>query len=47
MTREVNVDMDDDPETWPEFRWLEQGEGEPVLLLHGLMGQMRHWEPVL
>lgn len=27
----------------PEFRWLEQGEGEPVLLLHGLMGQMHHW----
>ena len=22
----------------PEFRWLERGEGEPVVLLHGLMG---------
>lgn len=31
----------------PEFRWLEQGAGEPVVLLHGLMGQMHHWEPVL
>ncbi len=37
----------DEPESPPEFRWLERGEGEPVLLLHGLMGQMRHWEPVL
>ncbi len=34
-------------ERQPEFRWLERGTGEPVLLLHGLMGQMRHWEPVL
>ena len=31
----------------PEFRWLERGEGEPVLLLHGLMGQMHHWDGVL
>ena len=31
----------------PEFRWLERGGGEPVVLLHGLMGQMHHWEPVL
>lgn len=31
----------------PEFRWLERGTGEPVLLLHGLMGQMHHWDPVL
>ena len=30
-----------------EFRWLEQGEGEPVLLLHGLMGQMQHWDTVI
>jgi 2-hydroxy-6-oxonona-2,4-dienedioate hydrolase len=30
-----------------EFRWLERGEGEAVVLLHGLMGQMHHWEPVL
>jgi len=25
-------------ESDPEFRWLERGEGEPVVLLHGLMG---------
>ncbi len=31
----------------PELRWLERGSGEPVLLLHGLMGQMQHWEGVL
>jgi 2-hydroxy-6-oxonona-2,4-dienedioate hydrolase len=31
----------------PEFRWLERGEGEPVVLLHGLMGRMDHWEAVL
>lgn len=31
----------------PEFRWLERGSGEPIVLLHGLMGQMHHWEPVL
>ncbi|HKW93512.1 MAG TPA: alpha/beta fold hydrolase [Methylomirabilota bacterium] len=37
----------DQPESQPEFRWLERGAGEPVLLLHGLMGQMRHWESVL
>jgi pimeloyl-ACP methyl ester carboxylesterase len=37
----------DDAEFGPEFRWLERGAGEPVVLLHGLMGQMRHWEPVL
>ena len=31
----------------PEFRWLERGAGEPVVLLHGLMGQMQHWDVVL
>ncbi len=31
----------------PGFRWLEQGAGEPVLLLHGLMGQMHHWDTVI
>jgi pimeloyl-ACP methyl ester carboxylesterase len=31
----------------PEFRWLERGTGEPVVLLHGLMGQMHHWDVVL
>jgi pimeloyl-ACP methyl ester carboxylesterase len=30
-----------------EFRWLERGVGEPVILLHGLMGQMQHWDTVL
>ena len=29
------------------FRWLERGEGEPVLFLHGLMGRMDHWEVTL
>ena len=33
--------------TYPRFRWLERGEGEPVLLLHGLMGEMDHWESAL
>ena len=28
----------------PQFRWLERGDGEPVLLLHGLMGHMDHWD---
>lgn len=31
----------------PEFRWLERGAGEAVILLHGLMGQMQHWDVVL
>jgi pimeloyl-ACP methyl ester carboxylesterase len=31
----------------PTFRWLERGEGEPVVLLHGLMGEMDHWEGTL
>jgi pimeloyl-ACP methyl ester carboxylesterase len=30
-----------------EFHWLERGEGEPLLLLHGLMSRMDHWEGVL
>jgi 2-hydroxy-6-oxonona-2,4-dienedioate hydrolase len=29
------------------FRWLERGDGEPVILLHGLMGRMDHWEVTL
>jgi pimeloyl-ACP methyl ester carboxylesterase len=29
------------------FRWLERGDGEPVLLLHGLLGEMDHWEAAL
>jgi len=39
MDRSVNAS--------PEFRWLERGQGEAVVLLHGLMGEMDHWEPVL
>jgi pimeloyl-ACP methyl ester carboxylesterase len=31
----------------PQFRWLERGEGEPVVLLHGLMGHMDHWDATL
>ena len=37
------MDMREDP----EFRWLERGAGEPVVLLHGLMGQMHHWDAAL
>ena len=33
--------------TQTRFRWLERGDGEPVLLLHGLMGEMDHWESTL
>jgi 2-hydroxy-6-oxonona-2,4-dienedioate hydrolase len=32
---------------WRQFRWLERGEGDPIVLLHGLMGQMHHWDSVL
>jgi 2-hydroxy-6-oxonona-2,4-dienedioate hydrolase len=31
----------------PTFRWLERGEGEPIVLLHGLMGRMDHWDSTL
>src|SRR5262249_57694423 len=31
----------------PRFRWLERGDGDPVVLLHGLMGEMDHWESAL
>jgi pimeloyl-ACP methyl ester carboxylesterase len=31
----------------PRFRWLERGDGEPVVLLHGLLGQMHDWDDVL
>jgi pimeloyl-ACP methyl ester carboxylesterase len=33
--------------THTRFRWLERGAGEPVLLLHGLLGEMDHWESTL
>ncbi|AMR33915.1 alpha/beta hydrolase [Mucilaginibacter sp. PAMC 26640] len=29
------------------FKYLEQGEGEPLLLLHGLMGALSNWEQVI
>ena len=28
-----------------EFRWIEAGDGLPVLCLHGLFGASEHWEP--
>src|SRR5262245_3167608 len=31
----------------PAFRWLERGDGEPVVWLHGLMGRMDHWDAQL
>ena len=37
--------MNHDPNA--RFRWLERGEGEPVVLLHGLMGHMDHWDETL
>jgi pimeloyl-ACP methyl ester carboxylesterase len=27
-----------------EFRWIESGAGEAVVLLHGLLGDLYHWE---
>lgn len=39
--------MSETRDVYPEFRWLERGEGEPVVLLHGLMGRMDHWEETL
>jgi pimeloyl-ACP methyl ester carboxylesterase len=35
------------PTGQPSFRWLERGDGEPLVLLHGLLGDMDHWEAVL
>jgi pimeloyl-ACP methyl ester carboxylesterase len=34
-------------QAYPELRWLERGEGEPVVLLPGLMSRMDHWEASL
>lgn len=31
----------------PEFRWMERGAGQPLIFLHGLIGQMHHWDGVL
>lgn len=39
--------MNDTQTAYSEFRWLERGEGEPVVFLHGLMGRMDHWERTL
>ena len=30
-----------------EFHWIESGRGEPVVLLHGLLGAPDHWEATL
>ena len=30
-----------------DFRWIERGAGEPIVLLHGLMGQPEHWQATL
>ena len=43
MTRDGRMD----DKEHPELRWLERGDGEPVILLHGLMGRMDHWETSL
>ncbi|MEE1945462.1 alpha/beta fold hydrolase [Pedobacter sp. KR3-3] len=29
------------------FKYIEAGEGEPLVLLHGLMGELSNWEPTL
>lgn len=29
------------------FRYIEAGEGQPLVLLHGLMGELSNWEPAL
>jgi len=29
------------------FKYIEAGEGEPLVLLHGLMGELSNWEPAL
>ena len=29
------------------FKYIEAGEGETLVLLHGLMGELSNWEPVL
>lgn len=29
------------------FKFIEAGEGETLILLHGLMGELSNWEPVL
>jgi 2-hydroxy-6-oxonona-2,4-dienedioate hydrolase len=34
-------------DAYPRFRWLERGRGTPVVLLHGLLGEMTHWQATL
>jgi len=29
------------------FKYIEAGEGEPLVLLHGLMGELSNWEPAI
>ena len=29
------------------FKYIEAGKGEPLVLLHGLMGELSNWEPAL
>ena len=31
----------------PRCYWLERGQGQPLVLLHGLLGHMDHWDAVL
>ena len=45
LTRHREDDMSHG--THPQFRWLERGDGEPVILLHGLLGHMDHWDSTL
>ena len=43
----VNAMPPEEAPMHPTFRWLERGEGEPIVLLHGLMGRMDHWDSTL
>jgi 2-hydroxy-6-oxonona-2,4-dienedioate hydrolase len=43
----VNAIAPEEAPMHPTFRWLERGEGEPIVLLHGLMGRMDHWDTTL
>ncbi len=39
--------MDHPVQTSGRFQYLQQGEGEPVVLLHGLFGAMGNYKPLL
>jgi pimeloyl-ACP methyl ester carboxylesterase len=43
----MNQEADMSESAPSRFRWLERGDGEAVILLHGLMGEMDHWESSL